>query len=358
MSQYSANYNDGRSAATATVVTRPEATSLVLVNEAGTEIGRWVWEDIHLVDKVTEGRPIRLANRSLDAARLTYDDPSVLPILEARAPYLRRAPLTKKRLTSWAIAATACAAVVAFFVYGLPLVARPIAALVPISWEERVGEQTVDIINRIFADGRAACGTDKGSAALDKLAAQLAATVDTPYNIRVSVMDSPVVNAFAVPGGRMVLFRGLIDKAKTPEEVAGVLAHELAHVVNRHPTQGMITSIGWSALLSAFTGGASMSNEVLARFAAHLATSAHTRDLEAEADARGIEMLNNAGIGSRGLVGFFKSLEGKGLKIPEYLSSHPLTDNRIAAIEALPHDVSGPAMSDAEWQALRTICAR
>ncbi|MCG8546577.1 MAG: M48 family metallopeptidase, partial [Alphaproteobacteria bacterium] len=248
VAHYPASFNDGKSAATVEVSTRPESAALIIVNQAGTEIGRWTWEDIHLVEKVTKGRPVRLANRSLDAARLTYDDPAVLSILETHAPYLRRAPLTKRRLANWAAVVAVCGGIVAFLIYGLPIIARPIASLVPIAWEERIGDETVDIINRMFASGRKACESKKGTAALDTLSARLARTVDTPYKIHVSVMDSKVVNAFAVPGGRIVLFRGLIEKATSPEEVAGVLAHELAHVVERHPTQGMITSIGWSAV--------------------------------------------------------------------------------------------------------------
>ena len=361
MAQYSATYNDGKSAATAEVTTRPDTAALTIVNQAGTEVGRWAWEDIYLVDKITKGRPVRLANRSLDAARLTYDDPTILAILEIRSPYLRRAPLTKRRLASWGIGAAVFGGIILFLIYGLPIIARPVASLVSIAWEERIGKETVDIINRMFAGGRPACTSAKGTAALNALTARLAKTVNTPYKIDVSVMDSKVVNAFAVPGGRIVLFRGLIDKATSPEEVAGVLAHELAHVVERHPTQAMVTSIGWSAVLSAFTGGASMSNEVLARLAAHLATSAYSRDLETEADAQGVAMLNDAGIGSAGLVRFFKALEKKefkGLEALEYLSSHPLTGDRIDAIEKLPQNVSGPAMSEADWQALRNICKR
>ena len=102
MAHYTASFNDGKSAATAEVSTRPEAVALIIVNQAGTEIGRWAWEDIHLVEKVTKGRPIRLANRSLASARLTYDDPAVLSVLKTRAPYLRRAAMTKRRLPTWA----------------------------------------------------------------------------------------------------------------------------------------------------------------------------------------------------------------------------------------------------------------
>jgi len=138
-----------------------------------------------------------------------------------------------------------------------------------------------------------------------------------------------------------------------------VLAHEMAHVHRRHPTLGMINSVGWSALLSAFTGGASLSNEAVARVAAHLATSAYTRELEAEADDGAVTMLNTSGIGSAGLARFFKSVqerEGKGPTFPAYLSTHPQTDERIAAIEKKAARIAAPALSDADWKALKAIC--
>jgi predicted Zn-dependent protease len=156
-----------------------------------------------------------------------------------------------------------------------------------------------------------------------------------------------------------VIFRGLIERARSADEVAGVLAHEMAHVVRRHPTQGMIASLGWSALLSVFTGGASLSNEATARLAAHLATSAYGRELEAEADEGALAMLNAAGIGSAGLASFFRSMERQekaGIQLPEYLSTHPQTNKRIEAVTKGAATARKPALSDVEWKSLKAIC--
>jgi predicted Zn-dependent protease len=188
---------------------------------------------------------------------------------------------------------------------------------------------------------------------------QLAATVETPYHIRVNVADSGIVNALATPGGRIIVFRGLIDRAKSADEVAGVLAHEIAHVVRRHPTQGMIASIGWSALLSVFTGGASLSSDAATRLAAHFATSAYSRDLEAEADEGALAMLAASGIGSAGLASFFRSMEKEekaGLGLPEYLSTHPETGKRTEAAEKAAIPARRRALTQKEWQALKAIC--
>lgn len=355
---FPARYNDGRTAATLAVQVRAEPRSLIIADADG-DIDWWPWPEVQLAEPPARARPIRLSNRSRPGVRLAIDDPAVLPALRLHARYLHRNPIGRKGLLTAAGTAAICALVVAVFVYGLPWMARPLAAVIPIAWEQPVGESTVVIVNRIFARGREICTGAAGDAALQAMTRQLAATIETPYRIRVSVADSGLVNALAAPGGRIVVFRGLIDRAASAEEVAGVLAHEIAHVVHRHPTQGMIASIGWSALLSVFTGGASLSNEATAHLAAHLATSAYSRDLEAEADKAALAMLSASGIGSAGLASFFKTLHAEekgGLSLPAYLSTHPETAARIDAAEKAAVPASRPALTQEEWQALKAIC--
>ena len=356
---FAARYNDGRTAATSAVLIRPEPRGLIVANPDGAEIDCWAWPDVRLAEPPARGRPARLSNRSRPGLRLAGDDPAVLPALRAHTKFLQREPLGRKRLLAAGGIVAGCAAALAFFVYGLPLVARPFANLVPVSWEEPVGESTVAIVNQLFASGRKPCATSAGDAAIRGLAQRLSRSVASPYDIRVSVADSGIVNALAAPGGRIILFRGLIERAQSADEVAGVLAHEIAHVVHRHPTQGMIALIGWSALLSVFTGGASLSNEAAAHLAAHLATSAYSRDLEAEADESAVAMLAASGIGTAGMARFFRTIEAeekKGLRLPEYLSTHPETGKRIEAAEKAAVPARSPALSENEWQALKAIC--
>lgn len=359
MEVFAARYNDGRTAAAVAAQVRPDPDGLIVTDPDGGEIDRWAWPDVQLAEPPARERPARLSNRARPGVRLAVDDPGVLPALRAHAKYLHREPLGRKRILTIAGIAAGCTATIGFFIYGLPWIARPLAAIVPVAWEEPVGESTVTIVNQLFARGRKLCGSPAGDDAMRSLARRLGGSAATPYDIRVSVADSGIVNALAAPGGRIVIFRGLIDRAKSADEVAGVLAHEMAHVVHRHPTQGMIAAIGWSALMSVFTGGASLSNEAAARLAAHLATSAHSRDLEAEADRGAIAMLDAAGIGSVGLARFFRSMEAEekdGLHLPEYLSTHPQSSKRIEAAETSATPPRKPALSDEEWQAVKAIC--
>jgi Zn-dependent protease with chaperone function len=357
--EYPARLNDGHSAAVLDAVVRAAPRGLVILDLVGGQIGCWVWDDVHLAEPPAPGRPIRLSSRTDPGSRLAIADHAVLTTLRPHARYLRRSPIRARQLWTSAGIAAALAATIAFFIVGLPWIARPLSAVIPASWEEPVGDSTVEIINQVFARGRNRCNGADGSAVLQSLTRKLAASVDTPYDIRVSVADSGMVNALAAPGGRVVIFRGLIERAGSADEVAGVLAHEMAHVVRRHPTQGMIATLGWSALLSVFTGGASLSNEATARLAAHLATSAYSRELEAEADEGAIAMLNAAGIGSAGLARFFQSMEQQektGIQLPAYLSTHPPTRQRIDAVAKSAAGARAPALSAEEWKSLKAIC--
>ena len=358
MTSYPAQFNDGRTAVSHPVVARPETTGLSIRATDNTEIAHWAWKKVRLIEAATRGRPIRLSNRTDIGATLTIDDTNILPVLQAFAPYLQREPFDRRRIIATAAIVGAIALMIGVFVLGPPLLAKPLAKVIPISWEEDIGRQTANLVHRMFANGQTCKGV-AGTAALDRLIARLARVTGTRYRLHLSVADTPIVNALALPGGRIILFRGLIERAGSAEEVTGVLAHELAHVTLRHPTQSLIVSVGWSAMLTALTGGASGSSDAIAQIASELATSAYSRDVESEADAEGVAILEKAGIDSGGLIGFFdkiRKLEEQGLQIPEFFASHPLTEDRIAAIRATASGSGGPAMSEADWAALRKIC--
>lgn len=358
MTDYPAQFNDGRTAISHPVIVRPETNGLSIRSTEGAEIARWPWKKVRLIEAATQGRPIRLSNRVDIGATLTVGDTTILPILQAFAPYLRREPFDRRRIFATAGIVASIALMVGVFVLGPPLLAKPLAKVIPISWEDDIGKQTANLVHRMFASGKT-CSGAAGMAALDTLVTRLARVTGTRYRLHLSIADTPIVNALALPGGRIILFRGLIERAGSAEEVTGVLAHELAHVTLRHPTQSLIVSVGWSAMLTALTGGASGSSDAIAQLASELATSAYSRDVESEADAEGVAILEKAGIDSLALIGFFdkiRKLEEQGLQIPEFFSSHPLTENRIAAIRAAASGRGGPAMSEADWAALRKIC--
>lgn len=156
----------------------------------------------------------------------------------------------------------------------------------------------------------------------------------TPYEFKWHVADNPAVNAFAIPGGHIVVFTGLIKAAQTSEEVTGVLAHEIQHVVQRHSLKAMAHNIGWRATIAMVTGDwtGGMPGEAVAQ----LGVLKYGRDKEAEADMKALALLKAVRVDPNGMVKFFETLAQTGTGQAgapiEFLSTHPSTTERIAAL--------------------------
>ncbi|MDD3355261.1 M48 family metallopeptidase [Zoogloea sp.] len=164
--------------------------------------------------------------------------------------------------------------------------------------------------------------------------------------------DEPEINAFAAPGGVVIVYKGLLDKADTPEEVAGVLAHEIAHVELRHSLHQIVRSAGLRVIVAALAGNYGD----LGSWAARLGELTFSREAEREADQRAIERLAEARIDPGGLLRFFERLEkmerAQGARLPALLSTHPDTPERIRALRkslaAHPQSPAEPIAVD--WQ--------
>lgn len=155
-------------------------------------------------------------------------------------------------------------------------------------------------------------------------------TAGSAYRYQWFVADSPQVNAFAMPGGYVVVYTGLLRAADSSEELAGVLAHEVQHVEMRHALKNMLHGMGWRALLAVALGD--LSGGVWGGMAEQLGSLSYSRDLERQADLGGLAALRRAGIAPQGLASFFTKLahsEGQGI---ELLSSHPASETRLQAL--------------------------
>lgn len=151
------------------------------------------------------------------------------------------------------------------------------------------------------------------------------------YRYEVHVADDKLVNAFAMPGGFVVVNSGLIKAAKTPEEIAGVLAHEIAHVEKRHSLRAIAQSLGLTAGLALVLGDASG----LASMGADLMRLGFSRANELEADREGFGYLVKAKIRPEGMREFFKRMAGERQLVPAILSTHPAGEDRFTAIDRL-----------------------
>lgn len=362
MTGYSGKYNDGRSAASREVSVRLQYESLWILDEAGQLLAEWPFKAVHPVDELATAKSARLRCDEEPEARLLVEDPAFLPELAELAPHFQMgARATRRRLRRAGIAVAGALAVAALFWFGLPKGVEALARVIPVSWEERLGEaalaDVLDFFGEMSDQEAHYCTAPEGRAALDKLVQRLVEPLDTPYDFKVLVVDLDITNAFALPGGYVVLFDGLISSSKSAEEVAGVLAHEMGHVIHRHSTQGMLRQMGISMIFNMMMGdfGGTLGGQL----GSVILSSSYSREAESEADTTGVRVLQAAGVRPTGLAAFFKRLQKEGAELPsafQILSTHPSFAQRIKDLEKV-EDKGAPAMSDADWQALRKICA-
>ncbi|PPK88403.1 peptidase M48-like protein [Neolewinella xylanilytica] len=149
-----------------------------------------------------------------------------------------------------------------------------------------------------------------------------------PYEV--AIIDQDVENAFATPGGFLYVYTGLIGALDNESELAGVLAHEIAHSAERHSTDQLTTQYGFSTLISVVTGG---DPGLLSEIAGSLLSLRFSRSDEEEADARSVDYLCNTEYAANGAAGFFESIQDGGSP-PAFLSSHPNPEDRVADINA------------------------
>jgi Zn-dependent protease with chaperone function len=267
------------------------------------------------------------------------------PQLTVRARRMRSA-----RPWIWA-AGLGGVAVAAIWLAGLSP-AKSIARMLPDSAREMLGDQAV----ASMTNGRATCVAPAGLAALDRLTAKLSAAAGPGQRFKVVVADWDMLNAFATPGERIVLTRGLIEKAQSPDEVAGVLAHEMGHGIELHPEAGIVRGIGLAAATELLLGGAGG----LANVGLLLTQMSYSRDAEREADRHALSILKSAQISPDGLLHFFDRVaemeKAGGAGGIGVLRSHPQTEERRAVVAAAERAAASPALEARDWAALQSIC--
>lgn len=186
------------------------------------------------------------------------------------------------------------------------------------------------------------------------------------YDIRIDYAESPTVNAFAVPGGQIVVFEGIIEKTESWDELAALMGHELAHVNQRHSFKLLARSISGYLILSVITGDVAGTSSLLIEYASQVNQLSHSRGYEKEADIVGLEYLKENNIRPQAmsdLFGHFADFDNAPKEIEkgiEFLSTHPLSKNRIAyiqeSIESNPtfnYEAVDKARAEEIWQELK-----
>ena len=195
---------------------------------------------------------------------------------------------------------------------------------------------------------------------VDRIARRiLSATGPQSYDYRFFVVDDQQLNAFAVPGGSIYVFTGLIERAKSTDELAGVLGHEIVHIKAKHmarssgPDAISVLSLLSMILLARSTSGAQAAG-VVGQAVAATRQAAYSRQLEMEADTLGTRYMAAAGFDPKGALAFLKTLDQERalnpIDVPAYILSHPITQERVANAELVVKSLGAtqPRTEDSE----------
>ncbi len=341
-----------------TVTIRPAA---VFLSQPGGAALSWPWEQIRQTQGFYPGEPIRLERGADLPEALVVEDPDFLAAIRQLRPGFGGdfRPLGGSGVlrTLTIVAAVGLLALIpVFYVWGLPTVAAAAARLVPISLEEQIGQAVAESM----APASQRCTDPAQAQALERLAAALAAGApESGYKFQMVVADDPMVNAFAAPGGHLVIFRGLLQKAKGPEELAGVLAHEMQHVLQRHTTKAIFRDLTLYALLAVIVGD---TGGLLLNAAATAGALRFQRADEESADRAGMKMIQQARIDAQGMIRMFSAMEAESERTPgviRYLSTHPEMPARVEALKVMAAQAQYTPvrlLEGAPWEAIAGGC--
>lgn len=360
-----ADFFDGISAATQRVEYEIDvaAQRLVIRPPEATPIN-WPFEELRAIPDQADQKGLVVTSTTRPLARLMLSYAPDFATLRRRAPKLSSKPPVRGRgrVFAWATAAVASVFVIVFVL--VPVMADQLARVLPTRGEQALGDATLEQIQSALSDDFLPvdfCRTPQGQDALDTMVARLEGDgLGLPYPVTVSVLDHGMINAFALPGGHVVFFRGMLEAAGSPDEIAAVLAHEIGHVAARDPTRTALRSAGSLGVLGLlfgdFAGGA-----VVLFLVEQLIQADYSREAEAAADAYGVELLLNAGVDPGALGSLFRTLldtYGEAEGIAAHFTSHPALGDRIDNAQAASARLTAniPSLPDDAWQALRTIC--
>lgn len=360
-----ATYYDGATSARHDVTVELTSAMLRISGVDGAVLADWAYPEIETLSAPDGVLRIGRAGSAV-LARLEVRDPVLIAAIDERCVTIDGTGRTERRMRRkvvlWSLAAAASLVLVA--VFGVPIIATRLAPLVPYRAERLLGDavdkQVRAALDTSNAGARFECGhgagETAGSAAFDALMSKLAAAAALPIPINALVVHRSEANAFALPGGRIYVFEGLIDKAENPDELAAVLAHEIGHLAHRDGTRSVLQAAGLSflfgMLLGDFMGGGAV---VIA--SKTILQSSYSRGVEASADLYGIDLMNRVGGDPHALAAILKRIATDTDGWIKVLLDHPENRARIAVILASAVGAVHPLIDPAQWSALKRVCS-
>ena len=257
------------------------------------------------------------------------------------------------KIVGWSVAAMV--SIITVILFGVPLAADRLTPLVPQSFERRLGGVADRQVRAIFGDK--ICDDAPGQAAFTKLVNAVRESEGLDTSIQSRVLSTPIANAFALPGGKVYVFSGLLAKAENADEIAGVLGHEFGHLKHRDGTRHLIYNSGTSFLIGLLFGDITGSGALILA-SRSLVTASYSREAEQNADTFAIDAMHRLGRSPKPMGELIFRVTGKqGDNSLSMLASHPLTEDRLARMTNEDRPPSGPPLlTAAEWASLKAIC--
>jgi len=282
------------------------------------------------------------------------------PTLGPRAAAVEQARRNARQRNAirWAIVAVAALFIVVGLYFGTIALATSAATALPRSVDVQLGQLAIESMDL----GGVPVSDPAIVEPVQRIVARLMPHArGDGFEFHVQVVAADTVNAFALPGGEIVVYTGLLQAADRPQQVAGVIAHEMAHVTLRHGLERMVQSLGVAAVVEIALGDMAGLSALVLELARAGALTSHGRDQERAADARGVRMLHAAGVSPRAMGEFFKLMRAQpggdaGAPMTAWLSSHPDLSEREASVEALARELGphSPRPLQLDWAALRS----
>jgi Zn-dependent protease with chaperone function len=247
----------------------------------------------------------------------------------------------------------------AVFLIGVPYAADPMAQAMPERYRTQIADISWSQVNAFTAHCDDA---DEATQILNDLAYRImeASAVPERDAIWITIADASFPNAFALPDNSIIVTDELIGMAGGPDELTGVLAHEIAHIEHNHIMKNVVRQISAGVFFDVVFGGAG-AGQAVAIASVNLAGLRYSRDDESDADSRGMDYLDAAGISTGGIARMFDRFEeyaeaeGAG-DIPTMLSTHPASRERAIAARARAREGLAPSLNEREWRIVQQAC--
>lgn len=341
---------DGVSAVARKVTVTLQPTQLSIVDEFGATLEVWAKERLH-IDGLQEGNVLHVSKGEQGLQSLTVEGQAEVALIRGLYGARYDLPGGKRRERFIALTLAFVVGILVLAYFAITPLSRVIARAVPLEDERALGMQLEVFLSDMY------CADPDAQSALLEIGERLSTASGMAEPVSIRILQSDVPNAFALPGGLIVVSTGLLHEAESEAEVAGVLGHELAHVTHRHVLAGFIRESLFAALWSFTVGDYAGLMVVDPTGAYRVANLGFSRDDEREADAGAVRILHRAGLQHAGLADFFERLADLSDLELEWLSTHPDSQERARALrelEDLPQ--SATLLSEAQWAALGKAC--